>query len=510
MKVVTAEQMRQIDRVTIDERGIPGHQLMEHAGQAVADQICERFETGRVAIVAGKGNNAGDGFVVARLLAERRWSVTVFLLADPTEIRGDARTMHEAIPEQVWQIRVEEPGQLRDALKEFDLVVDAILGTGTQGAVRGLFGEAIETINGAVLPVVSVDIPSGLPTDGGPIEGPVVRAAYTVTMGLPKLGMTIHPGVEFTGTVTVASLEFPEELLNDPAIQVNLLTDAMIDAYLPPRPRDGHKGTFGSVVIVGGSPGMTGALVLAGRSAMRSGVGLVFCATAEALQPLVAGRLVEELTIGLPSTDGRHLDTVSLRPLATQAVRMKAIALGPGVGRAEGTQQFVRKAVEQIQLPMVIDADALTALGGHLDVLLARKVCTILTPHPGEMSRLTGKSTAQIQADRLGAARKLALNFRVVVVLKGAQTVVADPDGSIYINPTGNTGLAKGGSGDVLTGLIAGLLAQTSVALPSALCGVFLHGLAADLAARSIPPRAMIASDVIEHLPETIQTVSKT
>jgi len=509
MKVVTAEQMRQIDRITIEERGIAGEQLMEHAGQAVAEQICERFEPCRVAIVAGKGNNAGDGFVVARLLAERQWAATVFLLADPAELRGDARTMYEAIPEQVGQIRIEDPGQLRDGLNKSDLVVDAILGTGIEGPVRGLFGEAIETINGSVLPVVSVDIPSGLPANGGPIEGPVVRAAHTVTMGLPKLGMVIHPGVEFTGTVTVASLDFPEELLNDSAIEVNLLTEGMIDAYLPPRPRDGHKGTFGSVLIVGGSPGMTGALVLAGRSAMRSGAGLVFCATTEGLQPLVAGRLVEELTIGLPSTDGRHLDSVSLGVLTAHARRMKAIALGPGLGRAEGTQQFVRKAVEEIRLPMVIDADALNALGGHLDVLLARTTCTILTPHPGEMARLTGKSTAQIQADRLGVARKLALDFRVVVVLKGAQTVVADVDGSIYINPTGNTGLAKGGSGDVLTGLIAGLLAQNRAALPSALCGVFLHGLAADLAARSIPPRAMISCDVIDHLPEAFQTVSK-
>jgi len=509
MKVVTAEQMRRIDRITIEERGIPGSQLMERAGQAVVEQVWERFEPDSVAVVAGKGNNAGDGFVVARLLAERQCPATVFLLGNPDDLRGDARTMYEAIPAVVNQVRIENSQQLRDALKGFDLIVDAILGTGIQGPVRGLLGEAIEAINDTQFPVVSVDIPSGLPADGGPIEGPVVRAAHTVTMGLPKLGMLIHPGIEFTGTVTVASLDFPEDLLNDPEIHVNLLTKEMTKALLPPRPRDGHKGTFGSVLIVGGSPGMTGAPVLASRAAMRSGVGLVFCATAEGLQPQVAARLVEELTILLPSTDGRALDPGSLPRLLAEAKRMDAIALGPGIGRAEGTQQFVHKVVAEIPLPMVIDADALNALAGHLDLLHARRASAILTPHPGEMSRLTGLSASQIQADRIGAASRLALDCRVVVVLKGAQTIIADVNGSIYISPTGNTGLAKGGSGDVLTGLIAGLLAQRSEALPAALCGVFLHGLAADLAADSIPPRSMIASDVIEHLPKAFHAVSK-
>jgi NAD(P)H-hydrate epimerase len=509
MKVVTAEQMRRIDRITIEERGIPGCRLMERAGQAVVEQVCERFEPDGVAVVAGKGNNAGDGFVVARLLAQRQAPVTVFLLADPAEFRSDARTMYEAIPATVKQVRIENSAQLRDTLKEFDLVVDAILGTGIQGPVRGLFGEAIEAINDARLPVVSVDIPSGLPTDGGPIEGPVVRAAHTVTMGLPKLGMVIQPGIEFTGTVTVASLDFPEDLLNDPQISLNLLPETMVRDLLPPRPRDGHKGTFGSVMIVGGSQGMTGAPALASRAAMRSGVGLVFCASADGLQPQIAARLVEELTIPLPSSDGHALDLSSLPKVAAEAKRMKAIALGPGVGQAEGTQQFVRKTAAEIQLPMVIDADALNALAGHLDILRTRRAGTILTPHPGEMSRLTGLTTAQVQADRIGVARKLATDYGVVVVLKGAQTIIADPDGSAYINPTGNSGLAKGGSGDVLTGLIAGLLAQNSQALPAALCGVFLHGLAADLAADSVPPRAMIASDVIEYLPKAFRVVLK-
>ena len=509
MKVVTAEQMRHIDRVTIAERGVPGARLMERAGQAVADKIAELAEPCRVAVVAGKGNNAGDGFVVARHLAGRNYGVTVFLLADPADFRADARTMHEAIPESVKQVRVEDEAQLSAGLTEFDLIVDAILGTGIEGPVRGLLGQAIEAINASALPVLSVDIPSGLPTDGEPIAGPVVRAGHTVTMGLPKLGMLIQPGVEFSGTVTVASLDFPDDLLDDPDIKINLLTEKMIRDLLPPRPRDGHKGTFGSLLVVGGSPGMTGAPVMAGRAAMRSGVGLVFCASAQDLQPQIAARLLEELTIPLPSTDRLNLDLESLPALRLRATQVRALALGPGIGRSDGTAKLVRRAVEEIQLPMVVDADALDALGGHLDALTGREAPTILTPHPGEMSRLTGLSVSEIQADRIGVAQRLAAAFPVIVVLKGAQTIVADVDGSAYINPTGNTGLAKGGSGDVLTGLIGGFLAQTRQGLPAALCGVFLHGLAADLAADAIPPRAMIASDVIDHLPEAFCEISK-
>jgi len=509
MKVVSADQMREIDRITIQERGIPGRQLMEHAGRSVADEIVERFERGAVAVVAGKGNNAGDGLVVARHLVGHHWPVTLFFLSDPGGLRGDARAMCDALPTDVARVRIESPEQLRDALRDFELIVDAILGTGVKGPVTGLFGEAIEVLNSASRPIVSVDIPSGLSADTGPIEGPVVRATRTVTIGLPKLGMVVEPGIRFTGTVSVAAIDFPQDLLNDRKIRTNLLTENMINLYLPERPPDGHKGTFGSVLIVGGSPGMTGAPVMASRAAMRSGVGLVYCVTPEQIDPLVTVRLLEELTIALPSEDGRHFDVRSLPMLISRAAQMDAIAIGPGIGRAPGTQQFVRKAVEELELPMVIDADALNALGGHLDVLHGRKAPTVLTPHPGEMSRLIGQSTQQIQENRIGAARNLAVNFSVVVVLKGAQTVVAEPDGGVYINPTGNTGLAKGGSGDVLTGLIAGLAAQTGKVLPATLCGVFLHGLAADLAADTIPPRGMIPSDVIEHIPKAFEALMR-
>ncbi len=509
MKIVTAEQMRRIDRITIEERGIPGVQLMEKAGQAVADAVCERFSPDSVAVVTGKGNNAGDGFVVARILHQRRIHVVVFLMAGPEELRGDAKTMFEALPAAVQRVRVEDIRQLADALPRFDLIVDAILGTGIQGPVKGPFGEAIEAINATGLPVVSVDIPSGLIAEGGPIQGPVVRAAHTVTMGLPKLGMLIQPGIAYTGTVSVADLDFPADLLNDPNIHLNHLTGKMIAGLLPPRPADGHKGTFGSVLIIGGSPGMTGAPVMAARAAMRSGVGLVFCAVAEALQGQIAARLLEELTLETPSSDKHRFDLSSLPSLLGHASRMEAVALGPGIGRAEATEMFVRRAVEAIPVPLVVDADALHALTGHFDAVRQRKAPTVLTPHPGEMSRLTGRPVAEIQSDRIGAARTLAADVRAVVVLKGAQTVIADPGGEVFINPTGNTGLAKGGSGDVLTGLIAGLLAQSGNALSAALCGVFLHGLAADLCAETIPPRAMIASDVIAHIPAAFSAVAK-
>lgn len=509
MKVVTAEQMREIDRVTIEERGVPGVQLMEKAGESVAREILQCFDAGVTVILAGKGNNAGDGFVVARHLHQREWPVRVLLLGDPGDLRGDARKMFDDVPPEVRQLRIEDAGQLDEALADAEVIVDAILGTGIKGAVRGLFGEAIEAVNALKRPVVAVDIPSGLTADGGPIEGPVIRAAFTVTMGLPKLGMLIHPGIEYTGNVIVASLDFPDELLTDPNLKVDLLTESSINALLPYRPTDGHKGTFGSLMVVGGAPGMTGAPILASRAAMRSGTGLVYCATAAELQPLILPRLLEELTLALPSECGACLGMESLGPLLERAPQMRAVALGPGIGQASETQRFVRKAVEMVQRPMVIDADGLNALGGHLDILRTRTASTILTPHPGEMSRLTGLSTAQIQRDRIEVARKLAMDFSVVVVLKGAQTIVADENGSAFINPTGNTGLAKGGSGDVLTGLIGGLLAQGLEALPAAQCGVFIHGLAADLAADTIPPRAMISSDVIAHIGRAFNAVAE-
>lgn len=502
MKVVTGEQMREIDRVTIEERGIAGFELMGRAGRAVARQICERLEPESVAIVCGKGNNGGDGFIAAAEFHKRGVEAVVYVLFDPSEARGDAMKAFGAIPDEV---RVEHPRDMEAFaanLARFDVVVDAILGTGIKGPVRGPLTEAIEAVNRAGVNIVSVDIPSGLGAGVAQDEdacGPCIQANLTIAIGLPKLVTVLDPGVRTTGLVSIADIGFPGDLLEDPGIETNLLTvEAMRDA-LPARDPSGHKGTFGRVLILGGSEGMTGAAILAARSAVRSGTGLVYCAYPRPLGVVMESQLVEPVKIPLAG-DSPWFVGSQARGAIEEAARVDAVALGPGLGLRPETGKFVRTVAREISKPLVIDADALNLLAEDLSVLRNRDAPTIITPHPGEAGKLLGCSTAQVQSDRLGAARRLSIELDVVAVLKGSQTIVATPDGQRYINPTGNTGLAKGGSGDVLTGLIAGLLAQGCEPAEAARLGVFIHGVAADRAAESLGVRAMTPQDVIESL----------
>lgn len=502
MKVVTGEQMREIDRITIEERGIAGFELMERAGRAVARQICERLEPESVAVVCGKGNNGGDGFIAATEFHKRGIEAVVYVLFDPSEARGDAMKAFGAIPDEV---RVEHPRDMEAFaanLARFDVVVDAILGTGLKGPVRGPLAEAIEAVNRAGANIVSVDIPSGLGAGAAGDEetgGICIQANLTIAIGLPKLGTVLDPGVRTTGLVSIADIGFPSDLLEDPRIETNLLTtEAMRDA-LPTRDPSGHKGTFGRVLILGGSEGMSGAAILAARSAVRSGTGLVYCAYPRPLGTVMESQLVEPVKIPLAG-DAPWFEGSQASGALEEAARVDAVALGPGLGVRPETGEFVRAVVKDIAKPLVVDADALNILAEDVSILRDRQGPTIITPHPGEAGRLLGCSTEKIQSDRLGAARRLSAELNLVAVLKGSQTIVATPDGQLYINPTGNTGLAKGGSGDVLTGLIAGLLAQGCEPGVAAQLGVFVHGVAADRAAEDLGVRAMTPQDVIEAL----------
>jgi len=505
MRVVTALEMREIDRIAIQERGIPGLTLMENAGKAVADEIMDCFAPRRVAVVTGKGNNAGDGFVVARLLAEQGVKVIVCLLAPGSELKGDALANFKRLPERVQKIDIASADALAEQLSApFDCVVDAILGTGVKGAVTGLFGQCIEAINACAAPVVAVDIPTGLPADGVAagegFAGPVVRAALTVTLGLPKLGMVIPPTCAFISELVIADIGFPADLIGGGRHPINLITAGEVAASLPARPFDGHKGTFGSALVIAGSRGMTGAAVLAGQGAQRSGTGLVFVACPEKLEPVIAALLVEPLKLPVESEDGWRFDLKSLDGLLAAAEKMDAVALGPGIGQIKATRALAAALCRDIDKPMVIDADGLNCLADQPEAVRERRAPTVLTPHPGEMARLLGVSTKEVQAGRMETARRAAKQFNCVVALKGAQTVVALPTGEVHINPTGNPGMAKGGSGDVLTGLIAGLLAQGMSAGDAARAGVFLHGLAGDIAAEESHPRAITALDVAHAL----------
>ena len=506
MKVVTAAQMRRIDETAIRERDVAGLSLMERAGEALAREIKNRFEPESVAIVAGKGNNGGDGCIAARALSEMGVSIVLFRLFDPAEITGDAREAFERIPPQVKVEGVAKASDLARRLSDFDVVVDSVLGTGLRGPARGLPARAIEAINASGSRVVAVDIPSGMLSDDPKCDAPHVRASLTVTMGLPKLSLMLDPGARSAGVVVVADLGFPRDLLDDRTISVNLLDLDAMASLLPLRPPWGHKGTFGHVLILGGSEGMTGAAVLAARAAVRSGAGLIYSAYPRPLGAIMESHLVEPVKIPLAGRE-RWFMPAHAAPALRAAKGMQAVALGPGIGQRTGTKSFVSKVVPGVRAPLVIDADGLNLLASNLRLLRRRTSSTILTPHPGEAARLLRCSIEAIEADRLGACLDLAHDFGVVVVLKGSQTVITSPKGERFINPTGNSGLAKGGSGDVLTGLMTGLLAQGCAALDAAKLGVFLHGVAADRAVIKIGVRALTPSDVIQHLGEAFRHV---
>ncbi|NUP88791.1 MAG: NAD(P)H-hydrate dehydratase [Candidatus Sumerlaeia bacterium] len=501
MKVVTEEQMREIDRVTIEERGVPGLTLMERAGEAVAQSVLARWSPRRVAICAGKGNNAGDGFVAARVLSQHGVQVDLFLAFPPEDFRGDAATTFAALPAKVRHFR--DPGGtvLRSHVQDCDLVVDAVLGTGTRGRVRGPAAAMIEAINESGRPVAAIDLPSGLSAGNLSEGGPCVEATLTVTVGLPKLALVSSPGFPRVGEMVVADIGFPRDLLESPDLRVNLLTLGDVRRRMPARPEDSHKGTFGHLLLVAGSLGMTGAAVLAAQAAQRTGVGLVTVAAPERCIPTLEHLAVSAVKQPLCGPSASALDLSALDQLGALD-RFDAVAIGPGLGQASGTQQLVLALIARVRQPLIIDADGLNALATDVSALASRPGPTVLTPHPKEMARLTGSEVAEIQRDRLAAARSIAEAHGVVTVLKGARTVIADPGGEIWINTTGNSGLAKGGSGDVLTGLVAGLAAQGVAPVDAALCAVHWHGLAADALTQRLTRRAMLPEDLIGTLAE--------
>ena len=511
--LATADEVRRADRRAIEELGVPGVVLMENAGRGAADLIERVFGPARgrrVAVVAGKGNNGGDGFVVARHLAGRGATVDVWLVAAAADVRGDALVNLEAL--RRVGVGVTEVGvrggidALGRSLRGADVVVDALLGTGASGVPSGLVADAIRAINESGRPVSSLDLPSGLLADGGPVPEPTVRADLTVTFGLAKPGLYLLPGALHAGRVEVADLGVPREWLAR-GLRLGLVEAEDVRAALPPRPIDAHKGRHGHLLVVAGSIGKTGAAVLACRGALRAGTGLVTCAVPVSQQPVVAAHLAEAMTEPIAETAAQTLSAKALDRILELAARMDAVAVGPGVGREPETQGALRELVRTAEQPMVVDADALTALVGHLALVREARAPRLLTPHPGEAARLLDTTVAAVQADRLGSTRALAEATGAVVALKGARTVVAAPSGETTLNPTGNPGLATGGTGDVLTGIAGGFLAQGLAALPALQAAVYLHGLAGDLAARARGGVGLLAGDVAEALPAALRAL---
>ncbi len=500
MKVLTATQMREVDRRTI-AMGVPGIVLMENAGHRVVELLEKRFRLSqeRVVVLCGKGNNGGDGMVIARQLHThlRPASLHVVLLADPAELKGDAATNFQMLQACRCPVLNEIPVAARSAT----VVVDALLGTGVSGPATGRMLEGIREINTGfpLAKVVAVDLPSGLPTDSGEPVGEFARADHTVTFTAPKVSQVIPPNCDHMGEVAVCAIGSPPDLYeDDEEIFLSLIEPAMFGSVLAPRPPSGHKGTFGHVLVVGGSRGKTGAPAMSGLGALRAGAGLVTVASAKSAIPVIAGHAAELMTEPLEETPSGGISrNARVKELAEA---MTVIAMGPGMGREPDIEALVTGLAAELEQPMVLDADALSAKiqgGGRT---------RILTPHPGEMGRLTGKSTMDVQKDRVGTARSFAMEHGVVLVLKGQRTAIAFPDGQVWINPTGTPALGTGGSGDVLTGLISGLLAQFPHDPRSAVsAAVYLGGLAGEIGARALGEKSFIATDILRYLPEALE-----
>lgn len=524
MKILTSAQMQLIDRLTSEQYGVPSLTLMENAGRGVVEFLFERFaplENHRIAILCGKGNNGGDGLVVARLLRQQGLTLRVLLFAEPKELKGDAATNYDRLRRTVVPEVVAGPEawrKLKPQLAERTLFVDALLGTGLTKPVEGFLLEVVRDLNSAFAQsqVVSVDLPTGLSADSGELIGECVQADATVTFTAPKLAHVFPPACEYVGEWQVKEIGTPLEALeNNPELFLELTPLEELSWLAEPRKLDAHKGNFGHVLILAGSVGKTGAAALAAKATLRAGAGLVTVATPRSALPIVASLGVEFMTEPLPETDA---GTISLRALdygrLDKLVEGKTVlAAGPGIGTVPETAELVRTVTNRYDLPIVLDADGLNAWAGCLDAFKPGGRLRVLTPHPGEMARLTGQTTKEILARRIETARGFARAFQALLVLKGFRTLTAAPDGRVWVNPTGNPGMATGGTGDVLTGLVAGLLAQHSASRPPAsvvAAAVYLHGLAGDFAAAEKGQSSMIAGDLLEAIPRGFRSLKET
>jgi ADP-dependent NAD(P)H-hydrate dehydratase / NAD(P)H-hydrate epimerase len=503
--------MREADRRTIDDLGIPSLVLMENAGRQVVAAMEAFFPdlTDRqIAVICGKGSNGGDGFVVARTLYQRGIDVSVFVVGRVADIKGDARlnieilgrlgvTVVEIADEGQWELHFSE-------ISDHELIVDALFGTGLKSALSGIYETVIADINGSAIPVVSIDVPSGMSADTHDLIGDCIDATVTVTLGAPKLPLVLPPAEEKSGEVVIADIGIPAgiiDALDGP--RVELLTREQIRALISPRATDVHKGDFGRVLIVAGSRGKTGAAILAAQGALKSGAGLVTIATPRSVLPIVAAHAPEYMTEPLEETVEGTVHFAATEYVLGLAADV--IAVGPGLGRGEGVATFVRELIDRSETPLVLDADALNAFADDPAALVGREGRdVILTPHPGEMARLVGCTIDDVQADRLGIARDFATAHKVYVVLKGYRTLIATPDGKVFVNPTGSPGMASGGTGDVLTGMLAAWLAQLLDAEAACRLAVYLHGAAGELADADQGEVSMTAVDLVQQISEAV------
>ncbi|MEN8134364.1 MAG: NAD(P)H-hydrate dehydratase [Thermodesulfobacteriota bacterium] len=509
MKLAYAEQMRQLDNEAIKNYGIPDIVLMENAGIGTVQAIMESYGEldGRtVLIVSGQGNNGGDGLVIARHILQRGGLPFIFLMADPKKLKGAAavnlkivKNLNIPIYTITSKARIQS---LQNFLPECDLIIDAIFGIGLKRAIKDHLAQAIDLINQTPAPVVSVDIPSGLDSDSGTPRGACVNASLTVTYGLAKPGHFTGLGPEMTGVLVVVDISIPPVVIEKADLQIEVLENHSVGCSLPARPSNSHKGTYGHLLLLAGSRGKTGAALLCARGALRSGAGLVTIATPIDLNHIYETSLAEAMTLPLTTSGKGHAADTDYAEISKALETKQAMVIGPGLGQDKATGQLVSRLYREQKLPMVVDADALNLLASDPAQLKTTPGVRILTPHPGELARMTGKSAKEIQANRLQIARDFAAEYNVFVVLKGANTIIAEPDGRAAINVTGNPTLAAGGSGDVLAGFIGSLLAQGQLPWEAACLGVYAHGLAADRLSQDNDIQAgLLASELADELP---------
>lgn len=509
LPLVTASEMKEIDRKAAEVFGTPTHDLMENAGKGLSKVIFKQYpETRKIAIFCGKGNNGGDGLVAARYLSGKA-NVVVFLLCRKEEMSGDAGANLDKYKGKLFEITSEEEFKKTiSGASKANIIVDAILGTGLKAELTGQYRSVVEGINSLGKKVVSVDIPSGISSDTGQVMGAAVKADLTITFGIPKLGLYLFPGTEHAGKVEVIDIGFPEALTSGEAVKTGIIERSDIALLFPKRQKDTHKGTYGHLLVVAGSRGKTGAAAMVSTAALRTGAGLVTLAVPKNLQPIYEMKLTEVMTEPLSEGERWSIGENALGEILSLADDMNAVAIGPGIVSTSASLKVMAGLIEDLPHPVVIDAGGIDAIASYPEILKNAKGQRVITPHPGEMGRLLGISSREIQADRVGIARRYAEENNVCVVLKGAHTVIAMPEGKVFINTTGNSGMATAGTGDVLTGMIAGLLAQRFKPEQAALAAVYLHGLAGNMVMDEKGEYGIMATDIIEKIPYAIKTVA--
>lgn len=507
MKIVTAAEMRAIDHATSERFGVPLLTLMENAGAAVAEHVVLHYpDAQHIVVFCGKGNNGGDGFVAARHLHQKGKSVQVILLADRVDLHGDAAEMFGKLSLSPIVVHSSEDlngEQVRLALPA-DLYLDAILGTGFKPPVSGLYADAIAIMNSNPVPVVAVDIPSGADADAmGPQQGIIARADSIITFTAPRPAHVF--GSLTKGPTCVAEIGSPPEVIVS-SLQLNLITPRDFASLIAPRPAESNKGNYGHMLVVGGAKGKAGSVAMSGIAALRAGAGLATVATAESVLPTVAGFHPELMTEPLAETAEGTIAASAIERIEALMKGKTVLAIGPGISQFPETSELVRTLVSKNNFPIVLDADGLNAFAGRTNELNGNGRVLVITPHPGEMARLAGCSIADVQKDRLGVARQFAREHELIVVLKGHRTLVVEPNGEAWVNTTGNPGMSTGGTGDILTGITAGMIAQhPNEALLAVIAAVHLHGSAGDVMAESVGEHSMVATDLLQGLPKAFR-----